>query len=130
MKAANKDKDTANAASNDLDAVAGNAEDDIGELIAGIREKELLYGEKSLLKVYGPMIVAICASPRRYKVGPVVQPHLAPSTLLICPYLQSLNCPLTANDIAFGSRLLPVAIPSARRQPGTHQAHVRLGAIL
>jgi hypothetical protein len=65
-KAANKDKDPA---ANDLDAVAGNAEDDIGELIATVREKELLYGERSLLKVYGPMIVAICASPRRYKVS-------------------------------------------------------------
>ena len=54
---------------NDLDAVAGNAEDDIGDLIANIREKELLYGDKSLLTVYGPMIAHICASPRRYKVG-------------------------------------------------------------
>lgn len=61
-KAADKD-------GNDLDAVAGNAEDDIGDLISGIREKELLYGDKSLLAVYGPLIVGICASPKRYKVG-------------------------------------------------------------
>ena len=61
-KAAEKD-------SNDLDAVAGNAEDDIGELIAGIKEKELLYGEKSLLAVYGPMIAHICASPKKYRVS-------------------------------------------------------------
>lgn len=54
---------------NDLDAVAGNAEDDIGELIATIREKELLYGDKSLLAVYGPMIAHICASPKRYRVS-------------------------------------------------------------
>ena len=54
---------------NDLDAVAGNAEDDIGDLIAGIREKELLYGDKSLLAVYGPMIAHICASPKRYRVS-------------------------------------------------------------
>lgn len=69
MKAAEKDKE-ATAASNDLDAVAGNAEDDIGDLIAGIRETELLYGERSLLRVYGPLIAAICASPRRYRVSP------------------------------------------------------------
>jgi condensin complex subunit 1 len=68
VKAAEKDKD-ATAASNDLDAVAGNAEDDIGDLIAGIREKELLYGEKSLLRVYGPLIGAICAQPKRYRVS-------------------------------------------------------------
>lgn len=55
---------------NDLDAVAGNAEDDIGDLIASIREKELLYGDKSLLAVYGPMIASICASPKRYRVSP------------------------------------------------------------
>jgi len=48
--------------------VAGNAEDDIGDLIAGIREKELLYGEKSLLRVYGPLIAAICATPRKFRV--------------------------------------------------------------
>lgn len=65
-KAANKvvEKD-----GNDLDAVAGNAEDDIGDLIATIREKELLYGDKSLLAVYGPMIAHICASPKRYRVS-------------------------------------------------------------
>lgn len=68
MKAAEKEKDTT-AASNDLDAVAGNAEDDIGDLIAGIREKELLYGEKSLLRVYGPLIAAICATPRKFRVS-------------------------------------------------------------
>lgn len=61
-KAADKD-------GNDLDAVAGNAEDDIGDLIASIREKELLYGEKSLLAIYGPMIAYICASPKRYRVS-------------------------------------------------------------
>lgn len=55
--------------SNDLDAVAGNAEDDIGELIAGIREKELLFGEKCLLAMYGPLIAHICASPKRYRVS-------------------------------------------------------------
>jgi condensin complex subunit 1 len=69
VKAAEKDKEK-EAASNDLDAVAGNAEDDIGDTIAGIREKELLYGEKSLLRVYGPLIAAICASPRKYRVSP------------------------------------------------------------
>ena len=63
-KAAEKD-------SNDLDAVAGNAEDDIGELIAGIREKELLFGEKSLLAQYGPLVAHICASPKRYRVSPL-----------------------------------------------------------
>ena len=75
MKAAEKDKE-ALAASNDLDAVAGNAEDDIGDTIANIREKELLYGEKSLLRKYGRMIAAICANPRRYRVSPLLSPSI------------------------------------------------------
>ena len=69
MKPAETDKEK-EAASNDLDAVAGNAEDDIGDRIANVREHELLYGDKSLLRVYGPLISAICATPRKYRVGP------------------------------------------------------------
>lgn len=53
---------------NDLDAVAGNAEDDIGDLIASIREKELLYGEDSLLAVYGPLVAHIAEPRNPYKV--------------------------------------------------------------
>ncbi|KAJ3479305.1 hypothetical protein NLI96_g9147 [Meripilus lineatus] len=51
----------------ELDQVAGNAEDEIGERIAGIRETELLYGPDSLLAIYGPMIVHICGSPHKFK---------------------------------------------------------------
>lgn len=54
---------------NDLDAVAGNAEDDIGDLISTMKENELLYGEKSLLAGYGDLIAHICASPRKYRVS-------------------------------------------------------------
>lgn len=52
----------------ELDQVAGNAEDEIGERIAGVRESELLYGPQSLLALYGPMIVHICGSPHKFKV--------------------------------------------------------------
>nr|XP_019006310.1 condensin complex subunit 1 [Kwoniella mangroviensis CBS 8507]OCF69771.1 condensin complex subunit 1 [Kwoniella mangroviensis CBS 8507] len=76
-KAAEKD-------SNDLDAVAGNAEDDIGELISGIRERELLFGDKSLLAVYGPMIAGICASPKRYKNSSLRQAATLSLTKLMC----------------------------------------------
>ncbi|THH31058.1 hypothetical protein EUX98_g3140 [Antrodiella citrinella] len=51
----------------ELDQVAGNAEDEIGERIAGVREHELLYGTESLLAMYGPMIVHICGSPHKFK---------------------------------------------------------------
>lgn len=76
-----KEKAAAKAAEkdgNDLDAVTGNAEDDIGDLISNIRERELLYGEKSLLAAYGPLIAGICASPKRYKVGAATTVTLTP----------------------------------------------------
>ncbi|KAH9924065.1 non-SMC mitotic condensation complex subunit 1-domain-containing protein [Fomitopsis serialis] len=59
----------ANAAKDqeELDQVAGNAEDEIGDRIAGIRESELLYGPESLLAIYGPMTVHICGSPHKFK---------------------------------------------------------------
>ncbi|KAG6819862.1 hypothetical protein H0H93_007948, partial [Arthromyces matolae] len=52
----------------ELDQVAGNAEDEIGERIAAVRETELLYGEHSLLAIYGPMLVHISGSPHKFKI--------------------------------------------------------------
>ncbi|KZV63967.1 ARM repeat-containing protein, partial [Peniophora sp. CONT] len=51
----------------EIEQVAGNAEDDIGELIKHVREEELLFGERSLLNVYGPLLVYVCGSPQIYK---------------------------------------------------------------
>lgn len=56
------------AKGDDLDQVSGNAEDDIGDNMAFIREHELLYGEDSLLALYGPLISDICANPSKYEV--------------------------------------------------------------
>ena len=52
----------------ELDQVAGNAEDDIGDRIAAIRENELLFGPDSQLETFGPMLVHICGSPHKFKV--------------------------------------------------------------
>ena len=52
----------------ELEQVVGNAEDDIGDRLATVRETELLYGESSLLAVYGPMLAHICRNPGRFKV--------------------------------------------------------------
>jgi condensin complex subunit 1 len=60
---ASKDKE-----GEELDQVVGNAEDEIGDRVAAIRETELLYGPESLLAVYGPIIVRICGSPHVFKV--------------------------------------------------------------
>ncbi|KAG2142164.1 non-SMC mitotic condensation complex subunit 1-domain-containing protein [Suillus cothurnatus] len=57
----------ANKETEELDQVAGNAEDEIGERIAAVRETELFYGEQSLLKLYGPLLVHVCGSPHKFK---------------------------------------------------------------
>ena len=54
------------AAVEELEQVAGNAEDEIGEVIASVREKELLYGSSSVLAMFGPIITHICSSPKSY----------------------------------------------------------------
>jgi condensin complex subunit 1 len=67
--AANSASKSADKDANDLEAVTGNAEDDIGDLVANVRERELLYGESSLLASYGGLIAHICASPKSYRVS-------------------------------------------------------------
>lgn len=50
----------------ELDQVAGNAEDEIGDVVGEVREKELLYGPYSLLSLFGPVVVHICSNPTSY----------------------------------------------------------------
>ncbi|KAJ3506594.1 hypothetical protein NLJ89_g6784 [Agrocybe chaxingu] len=67
-KLANKSqKNAKDKEGEELDQVVGNAEDEIGDRIAAVREQELLYGPESLLAVFGPMIVHICGSPHKFK---------------------------------------------------------------
>ena len=63
-----KGADKASKDGEELDQVAGNAEDEIGDRVAGVRETEMLYGTDSLLAMYGPMVVHICGSPHKFKV--------------------------------------------------------------
>ncbi|KAJ1947708.1 condensin complex non-SMC subunit Cnd1, partial [Linderina pennispora] len=44
----------------ELNQIAGSTEDEIGDIIAAIRERELLSGSKSLLALFGPLLVHIC----------------------------------------------------------------------
>lgn len=52
----------------ELDQVVGSVEDDVADLVAHSKEKELLYSPDALLSVFGPMAVAICSQPKVYKV--------------------------------------------------------------
>lgn len=65
-----KEKEMGKAvATEELDQVVGSVEDDIADVVAHVKEKELLYGPDSLLAVFGPMAVAICSQPKLYKVS-------------------------------------------------------------
>ncbi|GAA5999124.1 condensin subunit YCS4 [Rhodotorula paludigena] len=55
------------AGDDELDQVAGSVEDEIGDVIAAAKEKELLYAPASLLAVFGPMAATIVAQPKVYK---------------------------------------------------------------
>ncbi|KAK2757856.1 Condensin complex subunit [Arachnomyces sp. PD_36] len=50
----------------ELDLIGGTTEDDFTEAMAHIRERELLYGENSLLTNFGPLVEEICANNNAY----------------------------------------------------------------
>ena len=50
----------------ELDLIGGTTEDDFTEAMAHIRERELLYGEKSLLANFGPLVTEICSNSTAY----------------------------------------------------------------
>lgn len=53
----------------ELEQVGGTAEDDIGDAVIRIREREILYGNQSLLARYGPLLVEVCARNKLYNVS-------------------------------------------------------------
>ncbi|KAI9787584.1 MAG: Condensin complex subunit [Geoglossum umbratile] len=58
---------TASADQDELDLIGGTTEDDFTEAMAHIRERELLYGENSLLANFGPLVSEICSNNTAYK---------------------------------------------------------------
>ena len=57
----------AKEAADDLDMIGGTTEDDFTEAMAHIRERELLYGENSLLANFGPLVSEICSNNTTYR---------------------------------------------------------------
>ncbi|KAL2045601.1 hypothetical protein N7G274_002029 [Stereocaulon virgatum] len=51
----------------ELDLIGGTTEDDFTEAMTHIRERELLYGENSLLSNFGPMVTEICSNNTAYQ---------------------------------------------------------------
>ena len=54
------------AEQDELDLIGGTTEDDFTEAMNVIREKELLYGQDSLLASYGPLVTEICSNNTAY----------------------------------------------------------------
>ncbi|KAJ5114606.1 hypothetical protein NUU61_000365 [Penicillium alfredii] len=54
------------AEDDELDLIGGTTEDDFTDAMAHIRERELLYGENSLLAKFGPLVAEICANNNTY----------------------------------------------------------------
>jgi condensin complex subunit 1 len=52
----------------ELEQVGGTAEDDIGDAIIRIREREILFNPKSLLARFGPILIEVCARNKVYTV--------------------------------------------------------------
>ncbi|KAJ5152864.1 uncharacterized protein N7482_009342 [Penicillium canariense] len=59
-------KNGENAEADELDLIGGTTEDDFQDAMAHIRERELLYGENSLLAKFGPLVAEICANNNAY----------------------------------------------------------------
>ncbi|KAJ5885305.1 hypothetical protein N7495_009815 [Penicillium taxi] len=55
-----------NTEEDELDLIGGTTEDDFQDAMAHIRERELLYGEKSLLAKFGPLVTEILANNNSY----------------------------------------------------------------
>ena len=51
----------------ELDLIGGTTEDDFTEAMVHIRERELLYGENSLLANFGPLVTEICSNNTTYR---------------------------------------------------------------
>lgn len=57
---------SAGADQDELDLIGGTTEDDFTEAMTHIRERELLYGENSLLSNFGPLVTEICSNNTAY----------------------------------------------------------------
>ncbi|KAG0647127.1 xcap-d2 [Hyphodiscus hymeniophilus] len=57
----------AKEAADDLDMIGGTTEDDFTEAMTHIRERELLYGQNSLLANFGPLVSEICSNNTTYR---------------------------------------------------------------
>jgi len=72
MQNSTASKPSAPGEENELDLIGGTNEDDFSDAMQHIRERELLYGGKSILSNFGPMVSEICANNMLYKVSFII----------------------------------------------------------
>ncbi|CAG8224947.1 unnamed protein product [Penicillium salamii] len=65
-KAAEQPQKKDNTEEDELDLIGGTTEDDFQDAMAHIRERELLFGENSLLAKFGPLVIEILANNNSY----------------------------------------------------------------
>jgi condensin complex subunit 1 len=53
----------------ELDQVVGSVEDDIGDQIQFVRERELMFDPQSILSICGPMVAFVCANNTAFPVS-------------------------------------------------------------
>ncbi|CAX43955.1 Non-SMC subunit of the condensin complex, putative [Candida dubliniensis CD36] len=51
---------------NELEMIGGTSEDDFADAVVHVKERELLYGDYSLLGRFGPLVKEICAHPKQF----------------------------------------------------------------
>lgn len=68
-EAANNETVDKTEVEDELEQVGGTAEDDIGEALVRIREREILFGPNSLLGRFGPLLSEVCARNKVYTVS-------------------------------------------------------------
>ncbi|KAJ8325723.1 condensin complex non-SMC subunit Cnd1 [Batrachochytrium dendrobatidis] len=70
-------------ATSDLEQTTGTVEDEFTDRVIYVREHELLFGPKSLLGVFGPLLTHICLNNRTFQ-NPTLQ---IMSTLALCKFM-------------------------------------------
>lgn len=63
---AKKSKGVEDGDENELEMIGGTSEDDFTDAVVYIKERELLFGEKSLLARFGPLAKEICSDSKAY----------------------------------------------------------------
>lgn len=63
---AKKSKGKNEEGENELEMIGGTSEDDFTDAIVYIKERELLYGDNSILARFGPLVKEICSNNREY----------------------------------------------------------------